>query len=117
MKYVLSIPLLFFCGNLFAQTSVTAETGKKVIIDNDKMQVIEHVSTSNGDVCGKGMHHHAPHLTVVLSDAKVRITPEKGKSQVVEVSAGTSIWFESETHSAINLSKQPTKMLLVYLKD
>ncbi len=63
------------------------------------------------------MHHHEPHLTVLLTDAKVRITPEEGESQIVEVKSGTSIWFESETHSVINLGDQPTKMVLVYLKE
>lgn len=117
MKYLLFLTLMFFCGTLSAQNTQPVEPGEKVILDNDKMRVVEHVSMPNGDVCGEGMHHHGPHLTVLLSDAKVRITPQDGEPQIVEVKSGTSLWFESETHSVINLGDQPTRMILVYLKE
>lgn len=117
MKNLLFLTLLFCCGTLFAQNHGSAESGEKVILDNEKMSVIEHYSLPNGDVCGEGFHHHEPHLTVVLTDAKVLITSEDGESQEVEVKSGTSIWFEAETHSVKNIGDQPAKMLLVYLKD
>ncbi len=117
MKNLLFLSLLFFCSSLLAQNLESSELGEKVILDNEKMRVIEHFSMPTSDVCGEGMHHHEPHLTVLLTDAKVRITPKEGESQIVEVKSGTSIWFESETHSVINLGDQPTKMILVYLKE
>jgi mannose-6-phosphate isomerase-like protein (cupin superfamily) len=117
MKYLLFLPLLFICCTLLAQDKVSGESAEKVILDNEKMKVIQHFSMPNGDVCGEGIHRHEPHLTVVLTDAKVRITPQEGESQIVEVKSGTSIWFESETHSVTNLGDQPTKMILIYLKE
>lgn len=117
MKIFLFLPLLFFCGTLLAQNQDSVESGEKVILEDENLKVIEHFSMPNGDVCGEGMHHHEPHLTVVITDAKVRIIPEEGESQIVEVKAGTSIWFDSEKHSVINLGDHPTKMVLVYLKE
>lgn len=118
MKYLLLLPMLFLCSVLMGQNPVINEFGEKVLIDNDKMKVVEHISQPKGDVCGIGMHHHEPHLTIVLTDAKVRITPENGQPQEMEVKSGTSIWFDAaETHSVSNSGNQPTKMILVYLKE
>ena len=116
MKYLLYLPMFLFGSLLMAQGNSSPEPGEKVIVNNELVKVIEHVSSPEGDVCGEGMHHHEPHLTVVLDDAKVLITSENGESQEVEVKSGTSLWFESETHSVVNIGKEPTRMLLVYLK-
>lgn len=118
MKNLLILSLVLFCGTLVGQNLETPATGEKVIIDNDKIKVIEHVSIPKSDVCGVGMHHHEPHLTIVVSDAKVRITPENGDAQEMEIKAGASIWFDAaETHSVSNVGDKPTKMILVYLKE
>ncbi len=118
MKYLLLLPMLFLNSISIGQNPITNDFGEKVLIDNDKMKVVEHVSQPKGDVCGVGMHHHEPHLTIVLTDAKVRFTPENGQPQEMEVKSGTSIWFDAdETHSVSNIGIQPTKMILVYLKE
>lgn len=117
MKNLLVLTLLFACGSILAQNAESHESWEKVILENDKLKVIEHFGLPSGDVCGEGMHHHEPHLTVLLSDAKVQITPEEGESQIVELKSGTSIWFEAETHSVTNLGNKSTKMILVYLKE
>lgn len=117
MKNLLFLPVLFFCSTVLAQNQVSFESGEKIIVDNDKMKVVEFTSYPQGDVCGEGMHHHDPHLTVVVSDAKVKITPEEGEPQIIEVKSGTSMWLESDTHSVTNVGDQPTKMILVYLKE
>lgn len=117
MKNVLFLVLVLLCGTLSAQNQETSKSEEKVVVDNEQIKAVEFTSLPQGDVCGKGMHHHAPHLTVVLSDAKVRITPEEGEPQDVEVKSGMSIWFDADTHSVTNIGDQPCKMLLVYLKD
>jgi len=118
MKYLFLAPMILFCSMLMAQNESPIEVGQKVIIDNDKMKVVEHTSISQGEVCGAGMHSHEPHLTVVLTDAKVLITPENGESQEIEAKSGSSFWFgASETHTAINTGYKPIKMILVYLKE
>ena len=118
MKHLLFLTFLFACVSLSAQNHTHAESVEKVIVDNEKIKVVEHISQPTGDVCGLGMHHHEPHLTIVLTDSKVRITPEKGEPQEIEVKSGTSIWFDAaETHSVSNIGSQEAKMILVYLKD
>lgn len=118
MKYFLFIILFFLSSSiLMGQSQTAAESTDKVILDNDKMLVIEHSSVPQGNVCGVGMHYHEPHLTVVLTDAKVQITSEGGESQEVEVTSGTSLWFDAESHSVINTGENPTKMLLIYPKE
>ena len=117
MKNYLFLPALFFCSVLMGQSNDPQASSEKVIVDNDKMKVVEFVSSPHDGVCGEGMHHHEPHLTVVLTDAKVQVTTEDGEAQDLEVKSGTSIWFESETHSVINIGDEPAKMLLVYLKE
>lgn len=117
MKYLFSLPMFLLSNLLMAQGQISSESDEKIIIDNEKVMVIEHSSLPQGDVCGEGIHHHEPHLTVVLKDSKVQITPKDGKPQVVEVKSGTSMWFEAEMHSVINLGDKPTQMVLVYLKE
>lgn len=117
MKYLLYLPMLFLCSLLMAQNQIIKESSEKVILENEELKVIEFSSLPQGDVCGKGMHHHEPHLTVALTDVKVRVTPDEGDSQEVEIKSGSSIWFESDTHSAINIGDKPTKVILVYLKN
>ena len=118
MKYLLFVCALFLGSMLSAQNVNYDQSSENVIIDNDKMKVVEYVSLPQSDVCGEGMHHHEPHLTVVVSDAKVKLTPENGESQEVEVKSGTSLWFgNAENHSVTNIGDKPTKMLLVYLKE
>lgn len=117
MKYFFFLLLFLSNSLLMGQSQKSAESTDKVILDNDKLMVIEHSSIPQGNVCGVGMHYHEPHLTVVLTDAKVQITSEGGESQEVEVTSGTSLWFDAETHSVINTGEKPTKMLLIYPKE
>jgi quercetin dioxygenase-like cupin family protein len=117
MNNFILIVFTFFCFVQIGWSQNSVESSDKVILVNDKIKVIEHSSVPQGNVCGVGMHYHEPHLTVVLTDAKVQITSEGGESQEVEVKSGTSLWFESETHSVINIGENPTKMLLIYPKE
>lgn len=118
MKYLFFLSAFFLFNITNGQNPVINDPGEKVLVDNDKMKVVEHLSQPKGDVCGAGIHYHEPHLTIVLSDAKVLITPENGEPQEMAIKSGTSIWFDAaETHSVSNTGDQPTKMILVYLKE
>lgn len=88
----------------------------QVILDNNIMKVTEYVSTPGKDVCGKGKHTHAPHLTIFFTDAKVRQTTTDGKSQNFELKSGTTFWSEADTHIAINNGDKPAKVYLVEVK-
>lgn len=110
--------LLFCYSTSFAQKSDhNADGSGKVVLNNDKVEVVQFVSKPQGNVCGLGKHHHDAHLTVALTDAKVLITKPDGKQQTAEIPAGASIWFEAGTHSVINEGNKETKFLLIYLKE
>jgi hypothetical protein len=88
----------------------------KVILENDKLKVTEYVSTPGKDVCGKGMHSHAAHLTIFLTDAIVRQTTSDGKTQDFDLKSGTAFWSDAGTHIAINNGNKSAKVYLVEVK-
>ena len=116
MRNLLAMSLLFLCSIDVGRCQKMNDQYEKVILENGKLKVIEYFSNPRGDVCGLGMHYHAPHLTVALTDAKVQLIMENGESQEVEVPSGASFWSEAETHSVINSGTKPTKFILVFLK-
>lgn len=110
--------LLFLCSSFtFAQKSHNADGSGTIVLNNDKVEVVEFVGEPQGNVCGLGKHHHDAHLTVALSDASVLITTPDGKQQTAEIPAGAAIWFDAGTHSVINEGSRKTNLLLVYLKE
>jgi quercetin dioxygenase-like cupin family protein len=117
MKYLYSMLFAITSGALFGQTSNSPELGERVVLENEELKVVEYVCLPQGDnVCGSSMHHHAPHLTVVLEDAKVTIKSESGDTQEIDLKAGMAVWFEEETHAVVNKGDLPSKMLLIFPK-
>lgn len=88
----------------------------RVILENDKVKVTEYVSNPGKDICGKGKHTHAPHLSILLTNATVTVTTSDGKTQIVNVTSGTTFWSEAETHIAINSGSKVAKAYIVELK-
>lgn len=112
------IQFLFCALFCFAQDSNhNADGSGKVLVNNDKVEVIEYVGKVHDNVCGIGEHNHEAHLTVALTDAKVLITSPYGKQQTAEIPAGAAMWFDKGTHSAVNGGDKETKFLLIYLKE
>ena len=88
----------------------------RVALDNDKLRVLEFNSRPGMGVCGTGMHSHPAHLTVVLSDSKVRFKLPDGRTGVGENKLGDVFWSEAETHEVENISGRNSRALLVELK-
>ena len=88
----------------------------RVALENDKLRVLEFNSRPGMGVCGNGMHSHPAHLTVVLSDAKVRFKLPDGRTGVAENKLGDVFWSEAETHEVENISGRNSRALLVELK-
>jgi quercetin dioxygenase-like cupin family protein len=89
----------------------------KVMFENEKMRVLEYVSGPSLPVCGIGKHSHPQHLTMQLTDAKVKVTGADGKSFVVEAKAGDMFWSPAETHSTENMSGSTVRAYIIELKD
>ncbi|HDS06774.1 MAG TPA: hypothetical protein ENO05_04025 [Bacteroides sp.] len=113
---LISVLLLGFAALGKSQMPVPTGDSVRVVVDNEKLHVTEFVGLPGKGVCGIGMHDHEPHLTILLTDASISVTTPDGASQDYDLKAGTSMWFESETHQAVNRGNQEVKLLLVHLK-
>ena len=60
----------------------------KVVFEDDRVRVLEYVSKPGLGVCGQGRHYHPAHLTMQLTDLKIKVTEENGGSKTADVPAG-----------------------------
>ena len=89
----------------------------RVVLENEKVRVLEYVSRPGLGVCGAGKHSHPDHVTVVLTPAKAKVTREDGTSFVADLKAGETFWDPASTHMAENIGGSGTRMILVEIKD
>ena len=87
----------------------------KVVLDNDRMRVLEFNSRPGMGICGAGLHSHPAHLTIALSDAKARVKQD-GKTFIGTNKLGDVFWSEAETHEVENISGRNVRALIVELK-
>jgi len=100
-----------------AQDAVTADPRSfRVLIENDRVRVLEYRSRLGFGVCGQGMHHHPAHVTVSLTAAKLKRTTPDGKVTVVDIPAGFVFFAEAETHSVEVVGGADTRTYIVELK-
>jgi hypothetical protein len=88
----------------------------KVVLENDRVRVLEYHSRPGMGVCGRGMHYHPAHVTMTLTPGKVKVTLPDGKSQVKDAPAGTVFFAPEETHSVENVGGSGTRAYIVELK-
>ncbi|MCI0655742.1 MAG: cytoplasmic protein [Acidobacteria bacterium] len=89
---------------------------ERVLLENDKVRVLEYVSKPSGGVCGVDRHSHPAHVTIVLEAARDRMTPEGGKPEVADLKAGDVFWSEAETHTDVNIGKSDSRLIVVEIK-
>jgi hypothetical protein len=87
----------------------------RVVLDNDKVRVLEFDSRPGMGVCGVGIHSHPAHLTVLLTPARVKVT-ENGKTVVMTGKAGDSFWSPAVTHETENVSGAEMRSLIIEIK-
>jgi hypothetical protein len=117
--------LLYVLPCMALSTAVRAQDATKVqpqsyrvAFENDKVRVLEFNSRPGMGVCGNGVHSHPAHLTVLLSNAAVRVTTPDGKvEQHDDMRLGEVFWSESETHSVENISGNNIRSLILELKN
>lgn len=112
-----AIPALLLADAADAQDAVRAQPrAYKVVLENERVRVLEFNSRPGMGICGNGMHSHPPHLTVALSPAKVRVRLPDGKQFTPENKLGDVFWAEAETHETENLSGHDVRALIIELK-
>jgi beta-alanine degradation protein BauB len=100
-----------------AQDAVAADPRSfRVLIENDRVRVLEYRSRLGFGVCGQGMHHHPAHVTVSLTAAKLKRTTPDGKVTVVDIPAGFVFFAEAETHTVEVVGGAETRTYIVELK-
>jgi hypothetical protein len=114
---VAALPALCLAGAAQAQDAAVIQPSSfRVVLDNDRLRVLEFNSRPGLGVCGSGMHSHPAHLTVALSDAKARVTLPDGRIIVAENKLGDVFWSEAETHEVENIGGRNVRALIVELK-
>ncbi len=103
-------------GKAQSQSGNSGKNVPQVILENEKVKVTEFVSTPGEDACGKGKHSHNERLVIAITDASIALTTEDGKTQNLDLKAGTARWGGTETHSVVNTGKQPAKFYAVEVK-
>jgi beta-alanine degradation protein BauB len=89
----------------------------RVVLENDRVRVLEYQSRPGLGVCGHGMHYHPAHVTISLTGAKLRKIEPGSKPMMVEIPPGHVFFQEAETHSAEVIGGAGTRTYIVELKD
>lgn len=87
----------------------------RVVLENDQVRVLEFKSRPGMGVCGVGVHSHPDHVTVLLTDAKVRVT-QNGQAKVIQQRAGDVLYEPAVTHEVENYGGKDVRALIIELK-
>ncbi|KPK17190.1 MAG: hypothetical protein AMJ67_13790 [Betaproteobacteria bacterium SG8_41] len=103
--------------DLLAQDAVTSDPRSfRIVLDNERVRVLEYKSGPGLGVCGQGMHYHPDRVTVSLTEAKVKVTNTEGKTVVRDIPAGHVFYAPAETHSVENIGGSGTRIYIIELK-
>lgn len=104
-------------GALTYSTSWAAQkSSSKVVLENDQVRVKEAIFMP-GDK-QTGMHtHEYPHVGVVIDGGTLKFNYPDGKTETLELPrGGVGYRAANVTHEAINLGKQPIRVIEVEIK-
>jgi hypothetical protein len=105
-------------GASLAQDARTADPRSyRVVLDNERVRVLEYRSRAGLGVCGQGMHFHPARVTIALTGARYKVTTPEGKVIQREVEPGDVFFGEAVTHSTENIGGTGTRSYIVELKD
>jgi beta-alanine degradation protein BauB len=88
----------------------------RVVLENDRVRVLEFKSRPGFGVCGEGMHSHPDHVTVSLTGAKLKVTTPNAKATFEDIPAGTVFFAPAEVHAAEVIGGLGTRSYIVELK-
>ncbi len=103
-------------GALAQDAPTMAPRSYRVVLDNDRVRVLEYKSRPGFGVCGEGMHYHPDHVTVSLTGAKLKVTTPGGKPTFENIPAGTVFFEPTVIHSAEIIGGLGTRSYIIELK-
>lgn len=103
--------------DVFAQDAPSVSPRSyRIVLENERVRVLEYKSRPGFGVCGEGMHYHPDHVTVSLTGAKLRVTTPNGKPDFVDIPAGHVFFAPAETHTAEVIGGFGTRSYIIELK-
>jgi quercetin dioxygenase-like cupin family protein len=114
-KSLLLVIILTFSIGSYAQdpVKVSAKEYKKVVLDNEKVRVIQ-VEFAPGDVAA--WHSHPNHVVYILTSGKIEITNKGEKPVISELKAGEAMYMTAVTHMAKNVGTTTIKLVITEIK-
>jgi len=88
----------------------------RVVLENDKVRVLEFTSRPGMGICGEGMHSHPARLNVALNGWKSLVCRPGGASRENERKDGEVFWRDAETHKVENVGKTNSRVLMGEVK-
>jgi hypothetical protein len=105
-------------ADALAQDSTRASPREfAVLLENERIRVLEYTSRPGMGICGKGVHSHPPHLNIAMTPIKGRVTLPDGKIFIASNKAGDVFWEPAVTHSVENIGGSGARAYMVELKD
>ena len=92
----------------------TAGKNAKVLIDNEKVRVIELQMAPGAKT---GMHSHGDNLVVFVTGGDATQTMADGTTKTMSRKPGEVLWSGPVTHDTVNTSKTAIRTLVIELKD
>ena len=112
---LLSLTLSLIAGTVSSGEMSTAEGDVKVLLDNEKVRVVEAVRPPGTVV---PMHTHPTLVAYYFDATQVKLTSPEGKSTVKDIPAGKLIWFPNGvTHALEVMGPADQHVLVVEVKN
>jgi quercetin dioxygenase-like cupin family protein len=106
--------VIFSAVSLYAQdVAKVAPKNYKVLIDNDKVRVIDNISNAGEK---SDWHSHPDMLVYVIEGGKTLSTTKDGKSETIVFKKGATLYRNAVTHKTENVGKTKLHLILVELK-
>lgn len=100
-----------------AQDAATSDPRSfRVVLENERVRVLEFRGGPGLGVCGQGIHYHPDRVSVSLTGAKIRLATASGAATVHEIPAGSVFYSPAETHSVENIGGAGTRTYIIELK-
>jgi hypothetical protein len=88
----------------------------RIVLENDKVRVLEFTSRPGMGICGEGMHSHPARLNVVMNGWKSLVSKPGSLARENERKDGEVFWRDAETHKVDNVGKTSSRVLMVEMK-
>lgn len=85
----------------------------KTVAENDQLRAFEVTFAPGAKIA---MHKHPDHVAYALTDGKLTLTGQDGKSQEIDIKAGQAMFLPAQAHAAENKGDKETKLLVVELR-